>query len=391
MRRFLLTLAAGPALVAAAHAADPPPAVVESLKLIKAVGAEGAGNADAARAWKTLAKGGTAALLPTLAAFDGATPTAANWLRSAVSAIVEDAEHAGRVLSADELTKFALDTKQAPAARRIAFELVEKADQDAAAKLLPNFLNDPQPDLRRNAVAAEMKRIAPLANRANQTREYTTLLASARDEDQIKEIAKRLKETGGEVNLTKHYGFITEWVVSPTFDNKGGVGFAKVYPPETTPDRTGWKYAQSNDPEGVVDLNKALVEKKDLVAYASATVVADADTPLEVRAASQNGVKLFVNGQEVYFREEYHSGSFLDQHAAKVTLKKGKNEILVKVCQNDNPAEWAKPWGFSARLSDSTGLAVRLKQVVVKDGKEATVEVGELAPPDPKPEKKEGK
>ncbi len=394
MRRFLLTLAVGPAILAAASAADPPPAVVQSLAALKAVGAEGAGNDTASAAWKALVKSGNAALLPTLTAFDGATPTAANWLRSAVSAIAENAENGGQVLDQAALTAFVADTKKNPTARRVAYELVAKADKAAAEKLLPNFLNDPQPDLRRDAVAAEMKRIAPLANRDNLKREYTKLLDSARDEDQVKEITKQLKENGVEINLTKHYGYITEWVVSPAFDNKDGVGFAKPYGPETTADRTGWKYAQSNDPGGMVDLNKTIAEKKNLVAYASATVVAEADGTLDVRAASQNGVKLFVNGREVYVREEYHSGSFIDQHTATVKLVKGKNEILVKVCQNDNPAEWAKPWGFAARLSDSTGQAIRLKQVIVKGGKEATVEVGELAPPDPKKpdaDKKEGK
>jgi hypothetical protein len=393
MRRFLLTLAVGPAVAAAVQVggqpppkppvADPPPAVASSLAALKAVGAEGAGNDTAAVAWKALVKTGNAALLPTLTAFDGATPTAANWLRSAVSAIAENAENGGQVLDKAALAAFATDAKQNPAARRVAYELLAKADRPAAEKLLSNFLNDPQPDLRRDAVAARLKAVEPLTGE-KAVAALREVLGFARDEDQVKAITKKLDELKAPVNLTKHYGYITEWVVSPAFDNKDGVGFAKAYEPEMTTDRKGWKYAQSNDPGGVVDLNKAVVEKKNLVVYASATVVADADGTLDVRASSANAVKLLVNGKEVYFREEYHSGAYLDQHVATVKLVKGKNEILVKVCQNDNPAEWAKPWGFSARLSDGTGQAIRLKQVIVKDGKEATVEVGELAPPDPK-------
>jgi hypothetical protein len=394
MRRFILTLAVGTACAVvqsdAARAADPPPAVVESLKALKAVGPEGAGNEAAAKAWKALVKSGHDALIPTLDAFDGATPTAANWLRSAVSAIAEDAENGGRVLGKDDLTRFVTDAKKPAAARRIAYDLLAKADAKAAADLLPNFLNDPQPDLRREAVAAKLKAAEGLSG-GKAAAEYRAILLNARDEDQVKLIADKLKELKEPVNLTKHYGFITEWLVSPPFDNKDGAGFAKPYAPETKADRGDWKYVQSNDPEGAVDINKVHGEKKNLVAYATATVVADADATLEVRSASQNAVKLFVNGKEVYFREEYHSGAFLDQHAAAVKLNKGKNEILVKVCQNDNPQPWAKEWGFSARLSDGTGMAVRLKQVIVKDGKEATVEVGELAPPDPKkPDDKKG-
>lgn len=391
MRRFLITLAAG-TVVTACHAADPPPAVAGAIRTIAAVGPEGAGNDAAAKAWKTLVGAGNAGLIPALDGFAGASPTAANWLRSAVSAIADNAEQGGRVLSKDDLTKFVTDTKKNPAARRIAFELLGKTDAKAAADLLPNFLNDPQPDLRRDAVAARLMAAEKLTGEPAAA-EYRAVLLNARDEDQIQAIAKKLGELKAPVNLTKQYGFITEWLVSPAFDNKDGVGFAKAYGPETAADRKDWKYVQSSDPEGAVDLNKLLGEKKNLVAYAAATVLADADTALEVRAASQNAVKLFVNGKEVYFREEYHSGAFLDQHVAAVKLAKGKNEIVVKACQNDNPAPWAKAWGFSARLSDGTGQAVRLKQLIVKDGKETTTEVGELAPADPKKpdDKKEGK
>ena len=130
---------------------------------------------------------------------------------------------------------------------------------------------------------------------------------------------------------------------------------------------------------GLVDLNKALEKKKSLVAYASARLTFDADTTLDVRAQSQNATKIFVNGKEVLAREEYHHGAFLDQHIATVTMKKGENEILVKVCQNDQTQPWCEPWAFACRLSDSTGKAIRVKQVVVKDGKPVTVEMGELA------------
>jgi hypothetical protein len=397
MRRFILTLAVGSALTAtlphAARAADPPPAVLESLKTIKAVGAEGAGNEAAAKAWKTLAKSGNAALIPTLESFTGANPVAANWLRSAVSAIAEDAEQGGRVLSQDDLTKFAVNTQQNATARRIAFELLDKTNKSAATQLLPSFLNDPQPDLRRDAVAARLKEAETLTG-DKAAAEYREVLTFARDEDQVQAIAKKLTDLKAPVNLTQHYGYITEWNVSPTFDNKDGIGFATAYEPEKSSDRKGWVYAQSNDPTGMVNLDKAIGVKKNTVVYAAATVLADADTTVDVRASSQNAVKIFVNGKQVYFREEYHSGSFTDQHTAAVKLAKGKNEVLIKVCQNDQKEPWAQVWSFSARLSDSTGKAVRLKQTVVKDGKEATVEAGALAPPDPKKpdaDKKEGK
>ena len=104
--------------------------------------------------------------------------------------------------------------------------------------------------------------------------------------------------------------------------------------------------------------------------------------------ASPNAIKLFVNDKEVYFKEEYHSGKKHDQHVANVTLKKGANELLVKVCQNDKSASWMKPWEFAARVCDATGGALPVKQQITKDGKQTTIELGELAPAPKKEEKK---
>ena len=68
------------------------------------------------------------ALFPTLKAFEGASPTAANWLRSAIDGIAQAENKAGRKLPTEALIAFVLEAKNAPAARRIAFELI--ADQD---------------------------------------------------------------------------------------------------------------------------------------------------------------------------------------------------------------------------------------------------------------------
>jgi hypothetical protein len=328
--------------------------------------------------------------VPTLAAFDDATPVAANWLRSAVDAIVEEEKKARRPLDADQLQVFALDRKRTPAARRLAFELTETADKAAAARILPEFLNDPSPELRRDAIAAELTAADALSTDAIKKEAWGRLFALARDQDQVEAIAEKLKKVGGEPNVTRHFGYVTEWSVSGEFDNAELKGYAVAHPPEKDADRAGWKYAQSWDQYGNVDLNAAVADKKDVLAYAAATVVAEQETKCQVRLASPNAIKVFVNGKEVYAREEYHSGSKMDQHAVSVTLQKGANELLVKVCQNDRKAEWMKPWEFAARVCDATGGAIPLKQQITKDGKQTTTDLGALAPA-PKKEKEEKK
>src|SRR4051812_20869547 len=121
-----------------------------ALAALKAVSKEGRGNEDAGPAWKTLVSKGMPALIPTLEAFDEGNPTAANWLRAAVAAIAEKETDAKRPLPADKLEAFAKDPKYAPSARRVAYELLLAQDATAKDRLLPGFLNDKSPDLRRD-------------------------------------------------------------------------------------------------------------------------------------------------------------------------------------------------------------------------------------------------
>src|SRR5947208_1128425 len=67
--------------------ANPPPEIAEPLRIIRAVGPEGRGNAEASRAWKKLAGSEGSMLLPILEATDGANVYALNWLRAAVDSI----------------------------------------------------------------------------------------------------------------------------------------------------------------------------------------------------------------------------------------------------------------------------------------------------------------
>ena len=41
-----------------------------------------------------------------------------------------------------------------------------------------------------------------------------------------------------------------------------------------------------------------------------------------------------------------------------VTLQKGLNSILLKLCQNEQKQDWTVQWEFQLRVCDSTGTAV---------------------------------
>ena len=45
----------------------------------------------------------------------------------------------------------------------------------------------------------------------------------------------------------------------------------------------------------------------------------------------------------------------VDQHIGTGTLKKGKNEVLIKVCQNEQTEQWAQLWTFQVALDRCRG------------------------------------
>ncbi len=367
----------------AAHAADVAPLIAR----IKAVGKEGKGNTDAGKAWRELVKEGPAALPEVLAGLDDAAPIAANWLRSAVDTIADRALTTGK-LSPAPLEKFVQETRHAGAARRLAFEWLVKADPAARARLLPGMLNDPGNELRREAVEVQLKQAQALfenEDRAAALIAYRKLLDAARDRDQVKLIAERLEKLGVPVDLTTHFGFLTRWALVGPFDNAKGVGFRNALPPEKGVNlkadyagldgkRVRWIAHATELPMGLVDLNKLfqgakgdIIERmREAVVFGYTVVESEQNRPVEIRAASNNAIRIWLNGKEIFFREEYHHGMEMDQHVGKGTLKAGRNEILIKVCQNEQDEVWARLWSFQLRICDAIGAAVPVTVVTNK-------------------------
>jgi hypothetical protein len=53
----------------------------------------------------------------------------------------------------------------------------------------------------------------------------------------------------------------------------------------------------------------------------------------------------------------------MDQHVGAGVLHAGRNEILVKICQNEQTEDWAQSWSFQLRVCDASGVAVQLNAV----------------------------
>src|SRR6185295_18314681 len=158
------------------------------------------------------------------------------------------------------------------------------------------------------------------------------------DLDQVKLIAEKLKSLGEEVDLSRHFGSVREWMLIGPFEAEAPPkktaqipGFAAVFPPETAIDLerevpgkgspVRWKEHRSADVFGTVDLNKVLVKQQSAVAYALARIESAGEKAVHIRAGSPNALKIWLNGRLIFEREEYHHGVSMDQHRAEGMLR----------------------------------------------------------------------
>lgn len=356
------------------------PAVAEwssAVAAVRAVDQFGRGHAEAVRAWPRVAELPAARLAELLAAFDGVNPLAANWLRSAGEAIVQR-DGLNQVPPA-VVRDWVLDRRHDARGRQWAYELLVRIDPRAGNELSPRLLDDPSAELRRDAVQRLINEAEALdragAPAADVVAAYRRALRYAVDRDQVRAIAESLRRRGEAVDLPRHFGLLRQWHLVGPFDNAGGRGFAAEYPPERAIDLAAeyagkhgpvrWSAFQAKGDDAAIDFNERLGEEKAVAAYAFARFTAPGKAEAELRFSSPNAVKIWLNGRQVAAFEIYHAGSQFDQYAARVRLREGVNEVLVKVCQNEQTQSWARGWKLQLRVCDQAGAGIALQEPVL--------------------------
>lgn len=343
----------------------------DNIKAIRSVGPEGKGHPEAIAATKELSQGSTETLLPILKSFDNSNPLAVNWLRGAFETIADRQLKTTGKLPADKLEQFVKDTTNNAEARRLAYEWLIKVDATASDRLIPGMLKDASPEFRRDAVARLIKS-AVAAREAKMQDEaikiFREALVGAVDDDQVKAIVGPLREMDQKVDLQKHFGFLVDWYVAGPFDNSDKKGFDIAYPPERGVDLNAtysgklddekWQKLSTTDEYGVFNIAKQTKPYKGAVMYAYTTFSSDKPRSVDFRLGTPNAWKLWVNGDLIFGRDEYHRGTQLDQYRVKANLRAGNNTILLKICQNEQTEEWAQDFKYQIRVCDSTGAAV---------------------------------
>lgn len=338
---------------------------------IKAVGPKGEGHRAAQAALQELSRSNSGMLLPILEASNDANPLAMNWLRGAFETIADRTLKSGQELPRDRLEAFVRDTSHAPRVRRLAYEWLAKVDPTAPDRIIPDMLADPSEELRRDAVA----RVITAAQQAKENGDDAKSLAlwrralrGAVDEDQVKIIVAALKAAGEEVDLVRHFGMIMEWKLIGPFDNRDMKGFDVAYPPEQELDFEAtydgqlgpvtWAAYRSDQPDGLFDIGELVFNHKGSVTYAATSFASDRQQEVEFRISTPNAWKLWLNGELLFAREEYHRGMFFDQYRVRGMLQPGDNMLLLKVLQNEQEPDWAQAYEFKFRVTDLSGQAV---------------------------------
>ncbi len=315
---------------------------------------------------KQLSESSDVGLIDVLKSMKGASPLGKNWLLGLANSLHRKSPESKN----DSLRAFLMDASQDSEARYTVFRWLTDNDAELKAKMLDGMLQDSSPELRFEAVAKVLNSSENL-----ETGVLQSLLDASRQPEQVVAIIGRLGKQGVTVNQSKHFGFLDTWNLIGPFDNVGSKSFDKEYAVESDyaagkslsggyDGKSGavqWVSETTADPEGVVDLAKVFNNEKGCIVYGVATVELPADIDCEIRVGCINAQKVWVNGKLVIANEVYHTGMQIDQYVAPVKLRAGTNQILIKVCQNEQKEAWAQRYVFQARLCDSTGKAISTK------------------------------
>ncbi len=154
-------------------------------------------------------------------------------------------------------------------------------------------------------------------------------------------------------------GFIAEgaWLRLGPFDITDGTGLDTAYISENITQvnmtakydagngHVSWHNLNDDVLNGFINLGEGLNWG---VAYAFTTVTSPDEREVQFRFDSDDQGKVWLNGEEVFVNTGTYAAQ-IDRDTIPVTLKKGKNSILVKVCEQTGG------WGFYLRITDQNG------------------------------------
>lgn len=250
------------------------------------------------------------------------------------------------------------------------------AARDPVAEGLAGALSSLEADRRDPRALVDLARLADLEAEAPDpallARAYRRTADDRSAASEVRALARfqlaRVERARGNLDRAREelgrLGFLREWQVVGPFDDEGKRGYDAVYPPEQAVDldagysgkarRVAWR---ALPPEasawGLVDLGAALRPAREVAAYALAAVSSPREQRVQLWVGGSGAVKVWVNGAPILADAAYHPVR-PDQLGAWVTLRRGPNRILVKLCHQ------LGRMGFYLRLADAAGAPFSL-------------------------------
>jgi hypothetical protein len=170
-------------------------------------------------------------------------------------------------------------------------------------------------------------------------------------------------KTGEAQKLLKALNFIRHWWVIGPFDAPDRRGFKITYPPEkgvrlkkTYSGKGGklvrWVKHQIPENTGFLDFKDVWTEDNDDASgFAFCTLYSPDERQARIGLGSDDTINLWLNGEEVLAKDVYR-GIQPDDDKVDVTLRRGTNRLLAKVCNGHGG------WILALRITDPDGDAM---------------------------------
>jgi len=178
----------------------------------------------------------------------------------------------------------------------------------------------------------------------------------------VEQLAAALAGSAAELDVCHRLGFVCDWSLVGPFPFGGpgkGLGDVNVGEPNIDLGATykvgdaelTWQRKDMSNPAGVCDLTQAYGMPTNQVAYAYTKITVPEAIDVVVRMGSDDGIKLWVNG-EVVHDHDVDRPCKIDEDSAAAKLKAGENTLLVKISQGGGG------WNFRLRFTTSEGRAL---------------------------------
>jgi len=264
-------------------------------------------------------------------------------LRGCLEVAALEPDHAKRLAGLQEARLAA----QRPDEKKLALGKIGQIPTSAALQVATADLNDPELTTEAGLAALGIAEQLAASEPALARETAAQVLAKCKNPDMVKRAwALRGKPVGAAP-------FIQDWQVAGPYRQPGATGALALFDvplgPEKPGEQVSWKPVPRADQ---VNLMALFPNEVNCAAYLRTQVIASEDGEGVLLMGSDDGVKAWLNGTVVH-SNNIDRGDLADQDMAPIRLRKGANELLLKITQGGGG------WSARARITGSDGQPIQ--------------------------------